>query len=354
LRLRERLPLAGPDYLLARQALACGFGGPSRDDLRLVCETLWAKSPSEQALVARVLEECLPPRWRQEQAIPDEPPGEPEETNPPSPPNEIAPPSAFPPTSSEPSLAQGFFRPAHAGATDGIPIPSAAAVVEARVSARQSRVPFDLVGELPVGRRHMQRAWRYYRRLRRDGPPVELEIAATVESIHRCGLFLGAVLIPRRRNLARLLLLIDTGGSMVPFEREVAPMLDTAREAGLVRVEAAYFHDVPGPSLFHDRALTHPVADFTAFMEPFIAAGILIVSDAGAARNRCDDSRVASVACELDRLRTITPSIAWVNPTPADRWIETTAGGVAHHVAMFPLNRAGLDHAVEVLRGRLH
>jgi len=44
-----------------------------------------------------------------------------------------------------------------------------------------------------------------------------------------------------------------------------------------------------------------------------------------------------------------------VNPTPASRWPNTSAAAIRRECAvpMFTLDRAGLDAAVDVMRGRV-
>ena len=62
LELRQReFPLGVREYLLALDALACGLGVGSREDLVFVCQTLWAKSVEEQLHVKDVLDRLLPP-----------------------------------------------------------------------------------------------------------------------------------------------------------------------------------------------------------------------------------------------------------------------------------------------------
>ena len=70
----------------------------------------------------------------------------------------------------------------------------------------------DFVGSLPISKRQMKRAWRYNRRMRRVGAPVELDVEATIAEIYRQGIFLKPVLISRRQNQARILILIDERG----------------------------------------------------------------------------------------------------------------------------------------------
>ena len=61
----------------------------------------------------------------------------------------------------------------------------------------------------PLTGRQMKQSWRYLRRLIREGPPVELDVAATINQVSRGGMLLYPVLRPRRVNRNELLLLVQ-------------------------------------------------------------------------------------------------------------------------------------------------
>ncbi|HEX6910192.1 MAG TPA: hypothetical protein VF142_07350, partial [Longimicrobium sp.] len=195
-------------------------------------------------------------------------------------------------------------------------------------------------------------AWRFYRRMGRRGAPVEVDAAATLRRIYRDGVLAEPVLVPRRTNQAQALILEDTGGSMVPFRHVTAELVEAARHAGLGRVEVRYFHDVPVDVVFRDPSLMAPVMLDDA-AGPFADAGILVYSDAGAARGGMDPERVRRTARLLDVLWRATPNVAWLNPVPAERWRGTTAEAIraGTGVPMFPLDLRGLQSAVDHMRG---
>jgi hypothetical protein len=211
----------------------------------------------------------------------------------------------------------------------------------------------DWAGSLPVTRRQMKRAWQYYRRMARAGPPVEIDLERTLQRVEREGVLVQPVLRPRRVNHARLLILADEGGSMAPFRGVIAPLLSSARTVGFARTGVYYFHDIPESTVFARPWLGDSVALAEA-CHAFLGAGILIVSDAGAARGNRDPARVSRTMAALDCLRSFSPHVAWLNPMPQFRWARSSAAEIRQQgrVAMFPLDRAGLDRAVDVLRGR--
>ncbi|MEO0647328.1 MAG: hypothetical protein AAFZ17_14420, partial [Cyanobacteria bacterium J06650_10] len=205
----------------------------------------------------------------------------------------------------------------------------------------------------PVTSRQMQQSWRYLRRLTREGPPVELDVQATVEQASRSGLLLKPVLRSRRVNRNELLLLVDQEGSMVPFHGLSERLVDTAVNGGrLAQMGVRYFHNCPDDYLYLDPY--HQVAESIELalgkLQPEFA-GVLIFSDAGAARGGLNRTRLELTVAFLERLQQHVRYIAWLNPTPSHRWTGT-AGEIAKRVPMFELSRQGLDSCIDVLRGK--
>jgi hypothetical protein len=104
--------------------------------------------------------------------------------------------------------------------------------------------------------------------------------------------------------------------------------------------------------VYRDPGLTRPEA-----LQPLLGGhprdtATLIVGDAGAARGNCDPLRLLDTVAFLKAMRRRRLPVAWLNPAPRERWQATTAGYLARHVPQFPLDRPGLEQAVDVLRGR--
>jgi hypothetical protein len=361
-------PLGVGDYLAGLRALASGVGANSRDDLVFMCSVMWGKTREEQRQIEQVLNSMLPARLTAADIEALAAREEGTKARPPQTPDAPPPPGADADTSRrDPATQPGTPAPrisdaAHAGGAGAVLKKTTAGGVGAALSLAASPTAgaewrldpkLDLTGTLPVTRRQVRTAWRYFRRMQRTGAPTELDVAATVERAYRQGVFLRPVLIPRRVNLARLLILADEGGSMVPFRRVTKPLLETARHSGLALVSILFFHDVVGRNVFRDPLMNEPVS-FREAVEGFEGAGVLVLSDAGAARGTRDARRVRSSARFVSALRQVTPNVAWINPVPRSRWPGTTAEDVRREcgVRMFPLDREGIYAAVERLRGR--
>lgn len=208
----------------------------------------------------------------------------------------------------------------------------------------------------PVTRRQMKQNWRYLRRLVREGPATELDIAATIDLLGRKGILLSPVLVPRRRNRVELLLLIDMAGSMVPFNALSSRLMETAsREGRLGKTGVYYFHNCPIDYLYQDSYQTdaEPLTAVLAQLSKTRSVA-MIVSDAGSARGYFNPERLELTRIFLDRIKQRIQYVAWLNPVPQSRWNRSTAGSIARLVPMFEINRYGLYGAIEVLRGRYY
>jgi len=352
---RRNLLLGVSEFLAGLEALARGFGTGSRKELTWMCQALWAKSQDDQDEIAEAVAVVLPRELtpteledlarQAEKALTQAEEGTTDatarrETSPP----EVAQKPA------EQVPAPGRVELAPVATT---PAAQAPYLSRAADELRQKMgTSFDLLGDLPVPRRYIKRAWRYVRRMQRVGPAVELDVEGTAARRYRDGVLTAPVLMPRRRNLASVLLLIDEGGSMVPFRQMTRAVAEGSRHSGFARADVLYFHDVVGEVVFRDASLRTPVS-LADTLRPFTDSGVMILSDAGAARRRLDLDRVVQTRRFLATIRRVTPRVAWLNPVPRERWAQTTAEKIVRGgVSMYPFDRAGLDATMDVLRGR--
>jgi uncharacterized protein with von Willebrand factor type A (vWA) domain len=211
---------------------------------------------------------------------------------------------------------------------------------------------------LPITRRQMQQSWRHLCRRVREGAAVELDVEATINKMGRQGMLLEFVQVPRRINRAELLLLIDQGGSMVPFHIASRQLVETVLQGGrLGKIGIYYFHNwldrniclylnsnLQGESITFTEILSYLHSQYTS---------VMIFSDGGAARGHCNEKRIDRTHFFLGELRKRVRHIVWLNPVPRDRWKRTTARKIAESVPMFEFDRRGLQNAISVLQGKL-
>lgn len=212
----------------------------------------------------------------------------------------------------------------------------------------------------PITQRQMRQAWRRFRRSARSGPPIELDIEATLDRVTRIGFLDAPVLVPRRINQASALLLVDREGSMVPFHGMARLLVAAAQHDARMRLALPlYFHDVPGDNLYRDPGMLNAV-DTRALLEgrqPGLAVNartaLVVISDAGAARGRLDAARVAATRDFVARAQASgLRRLIWLNPLPAERWVGSSAAAIDAllPVPMLELSRAGMKLAM----ARLH
>jgi uncharacterized protein len=360
---RRQFALGVDDYDALRRALAAGFGWSSDDELRDLCVALWAKSREDAEIVRAAFSRSGvggEAAW-----------------------NVVRPGADA--TDAEAVEAEGRRQPADgAGRRDEPEVKPVADLGSLPPSTGLVDRGVVLVAQYPMSERDVAQAWRRLRRPLRTGPALELDIAATLAQRSRHGVATPPILVPRRRNTAKLLLLIDRNGSMTPFHGYVDHVVRAIRSAGrLDNVRVAYFHDLPGrmpdhsvlghledpfrPDLDAILPLIQPltagyVYDDPELIEPQPLSAVLdqltagtaavVISDAGAARRRFDTMRLLDTVSLLKALHSRAATTAWLNPIRPSGWVYSIATQIARHVPMYPLTRDGLNRAIDTLRGR--
>jgi uncharacterized protein with von Willebrand factor type A (vWA) domain len=355
---RRRLQLGVDDYDALRRALAEGFGLSSLEELCRLCVTLWAKSPEETEIVRAAFTRSDVEAWE------------------------------IPGSDSSDAATGGGSRPAakSLSARDGGTV-LAKPVADLATSPPPTGVAdrsLVLGQQYPLTEREVAQAWRGLRRPLRTGPAVEIDVAATVERRSRHGVATPPVLVPQRRNTAKLLLLIDRYGSMTPFHGYVGHVVRAIRNAGRIdNLREVYFHDLPGsagdrsvlghlddpfrPDLDLILRLIEPMSDGRVYDDPELilprsltaildeltkGTATVIISDAGAARQRLDTMRLLGTVALLKTLHSRVGTVTWLNPVQPKKWLHSTAGQVARYVPMYALTKEGLNQTVDTLRGR--
>lgn len=392
---RHQFPLGVDDYLALRTALRAGFGWSSRAELCTLCCSLWAKSLAEQAVVRALFDTLQLEDWalitQQSTPVHDESLG-----------------------SAAEMATDGESADITDGVVNENTIVASATELEGHDDVSSVESGVGQIGELmvaplnrvlppltwrsdqalpsvhvflsqfPTNYRIVSQTWRRLWWPVREGPKTELDIQGTIESRIRTGVATPPVLRSSRRNRARLLLLVDRQGSMAPFHAFVAEVRDTiSKTSRLGNVAVAYFHDVPldgaDSSVLQDltdHAATgldpvlsqvSPLSDGVLFADPEllspltaidvleghgIDAGIVVISDAGAARRHRDLLRLLDTVAFLMTLKSYSNRVVWLNPMPIKYWLKTTAAQIGRHVPMFPMDADGMHYAVNVLRGQ--
>lgn len=358
---RRHMAIGVEDYEALRHALSAGFGLSSDEELRWLCVLLWAKSPAEVEIVQAAFTRSDMEAW----ALPSADESE-----------------AIANTAHDDQRSSEV----RASRADTPHAPQARPVADLTTSPPTTGTTdrsLVLVAQYPLTDREVAQALRRLRRPLRAGPAVEIDVAATIERRSRHGVATPAVLVPRRRNTARLLLLIDRYGSMTPFHGYVDHVIRSIRKAGRIDdVRVVYFHDVPGntdrsvlealddpfrPDIDRILPLVQPLSDGSIYDDPALTAprplaevldelnentAAVVISDAGSARQRLDTVRLLDMVALLKALRAQASAVTWLNPVRPAAWPQSTAGQLARYIPMCALTKEGLNRTVDVLRGR--
>ena len=211
---------------------------------------------------------------------------------------------------------------------------------------------FELNTYWPLSRRSMANNWRYLRRPIADGPEDVLDVEVTIKRFSLQGFFLAPAYQRRKRNNAHILLFIDQNGSMEPFHRFSRDLVETVYESSISQVEVFYFHNIITPYIYLNPHMTSTVALADTLQPCSSDTSILIISDAGAARGYRQFNRIGDTSKTLHKLKRYTPLVAWLNPMPQARWVDTSAEIIAKLIPMFQMNSDGFSKAIDILRGQ--
>jgi uncharacterized protein len=338
---RSGFPLSVRDFEDALLALRAGHGLHRRDELRRLCKALWARTEPELAQIDRLFEHFPWPSAEEIRKATGRATGELERSSGPDPEGLGR---ALPPDSSSasPRPALAFVAPDQSGI--GLPRARVPALPdESYVMSPRPAIPL----------RSLIVALRRYRLAQRSGPRTEIDIPATITEQCRRGTLIEPVLLPARRNQARLLVLVDASPSMTPW-RHMHRLLREALERSQLASTGLYFFDnVPADDLYEQDSLTRPLP-LKSGIERYADHALLVVGDAGAVRGASSRERIARTRAFVERVRPTWREIAWLNPMPRKRWMGTSAGRVERlqGVAMTELTDDGLTFAVDYLRGK--
>ncbi len=205
-------------------------------------------------------------------------------------------------------------------------------------------------------------ALRRLRRLERASRREELDIDRSIAATARNAGEIEVVMRPERRNQARVVLLLDSGGSMEPHTRVVESFFSALKNAGGLReVETYHFHNCVYDKLFTDLArFEHkPIEQVLKRVPPH--THLLMVGDAWMAPYEllAPHGSIEMITSDatpgIERLHQLADAFerrVWLNPIAERYWHADTIAAVRTTMPMFPLTVDGIVDAVSVLLGR--
>jgi uncharacterized protein len=229
------------------------------------------------------------------------------------------------------------------------------------VKVWESRVYRDLSDTRELDTRNLKMALRRLRRFAREGTPEELDVDGTIDATARNAGLLDLRLVPERRNAAKLLLLLDVGGSMDPHV-EICEQLFSAARAEFKHLEYFYFHNFPYERLWRDNHRRFSVTTGTHevlrrfnpdYRVVFVGDATMSPYEIEQPGGSVEHWNEESGRVWMQRIAAHFPRLVWLNPEPPDRWQWTPSIGITRELVggrMYPLTLAGLDGAMRELR----
>jgi uncharacterized protein with von Willebrand factor type A (vWA) domain len=207
--------------------------------------------------------------------------------------------------------------------------------------------------------RQIKMALRGLRQLSRIGPEDELDLERTIDATSKNAGEIEMVWTKSRKNAVKLLLLMDVGGSMVPFARLCSRLFSAAHSSTHFKdFQYFYFHNCIYDNLYQDIERQEAVStDYLLhILEPDYK--VVLVGDARMAMPELTQRYGAIYYYErnevpgLLRLKQFAEHFThcvWINPTEPYYWNHPTVMLVEKFFPMFELTLDGLDQAVKKL-----
>lgn len=204
-------------------------------------------------------------------------------------------------------------------------------------------------------------ALRRLRKFARQGAADELDLDSTIDATARNAGWLDLKLRPERRNAAKVLLLLDVGGSMDDHVRICEELFSAARSE-FRHLEYFYFHNFIYENLWKDNRRRHSERTCTFDLLRTFDADyrVIVVGDAAMSPyeivqpgGSVEHFNEEAGGLWMQRMTAHFPYLVWLNPEPEERWEWTPSIRLTQQLVtgrMFPLTLAGLDRATAALR----
>jgi uncharacterized protein len=218
----------------------------------------------------------------------------------------------------------------------------------------------NLDDKVELGTRNIKIALRRLRRFARQGVPDELALADTIDATARSGGWLDIKMQAERKNVIKILLLLDIGGSMDDHVRTCEELFSAAKSE-FKHLEHYYFHNFVYEALWKDNR--RRFNEHKSTLEIMRTYGhdykLIIVGDATMspyeithAGGSVEHWNAEPGELWLERLTRQYPKFAWINPVPQSRWRQTASIDMTRDMLegrMYPLTLAGLDDMIDAL-----
>lgn len=213
--------------------------------------------------------------------------------------------------------------------------------------------------DLTLDVRQLEVALKGLRQLTRLGPEDELDLEGTIDAAAKnCG-DIELVWQQSRKNAAKVLLLMDVGGSMEPYVRVVSQLFTAAhRSTHFKEFKYYYFHNCVYDKLYEDMARRQTVSTDYLLRTFDPKFKVILVGDATmspyelterhGAINYYDLNEIPGIIW-LQRIAQHFTHCVWLNVEQSRSWNHTTVRMVRRIFPMYELTIEGLEQAMKKL-----
>ncbi|OFV68133.1 MAG: von Willebrand factor A [Candidatus Syntrophoarchaeum caldarius] len=220
----------------------------------------------------------------------------------------------------------------------------------------------NLRNDLTLDVRQIKVALKRLRLLSRSGPEEELDLDATIDKTCKNAGEIDLVFSKGRKNIIKLLLLMDVGGSMNPYALLSSRLFSAANSSGHFKdFKYFYFHNCIYDHVYTDIARRERFKTDELLRRFGREYRVIIVGDAWMAPSELlnrygaidyDDVCETTGIERLLQFREHFDHIVWLNPEKQNIWDRTTIRMIRDIFPMFELTIDGLEGAVRELVGR--
>ncbi len=210
--------------------------------------------------------------------------------------------------------------------------------------------------------RQTKMALKKLRELKREGSQEELDIDETIDKTAKEGGEIELVFSRSRENSVRIILLMDTGGSMLPYTELCEKLFSAATQTNHFKeFRYFFFHNCIYQDIYEDIANYKRVPTeklFSLFNKNY---KLILVGDARMAYselfdvNGCIDYFSTNDRPGLEwmaKLRDHFPHSVWLNPTHKNFWGHYTVDTIGKVFPMYELTIDGLKDAIRALTSK--
>ncbi len=213
--------------------------------------------------------------------------------------------------------------------------------------------------DLTLDVRQIKVALKGLRRLSRVGPEDELDLEETIEAAAKNYGEIELIWRRRRKNAAKVLLLMDVGGSMEPYALLCSKLFSAAhRSTHFKEFRYYYFHNCVYDRLYEDITIQEATStdhllrtlepDFKVLLVGDATMSPYELTDRHGAINYYDRNETPGIVW-LKRIADHFTHCVWLNVENQRYWNHTTVRMIERVFPMYPLTIEGLGQAVRKL-----